>query len=84
MGESETPMNHSTILDVRQIPPPERHPGIIIKAFEPLRSGEVLTIITDHDPQRLRDLFENQRQGQFSWEVLEQGPLIWRVRLTKA
>ena len=77
-------MTNSTVLDVRQIPPDERHPGIIIKAFESLRSGEVLTIINDHDPQRLRELFDSQRQGQFSWEDLEQGPPTWRVRLTKA
>jgi uncharacterized protein (DUF2249 family) len=76
-------MTHSSVLDVRQIPPAERHPSIIIRAFESLRSGEALTIINDHDPQRLRELFESQRRDQFSWEDLEQGPPTWRVRLTR-
>ncbi|MFN8627558.1 MAG: DUF2249 domain-containing protein [Candidatus Binatia bacterium] len=76
-------MTDSTVFDVRQIPPAERHPGMIVRAFESLQSGETLTIINDHDPQRLRELFESQRQGQFRWEDVEQGPPIWRVRLTK-
>jgi len=76
-------MTHSTVLDVRQIPPAERHPGIILQALESLRAGEVLTIINDHDPQQLHELLESQRQGQLGWEYLEQGPPVWRVRLTK-
>ncbi len=76
-------MTESNVLDIRQIPADERHPSIIIRAFEALRAGEVLTIINDHDPQRLRELFETQRQGQFRWEDLEQGPPTWRVRLTR-
>ncbi|AEN05256.1 Protein of unknown function DUF2249 [halophilic archaeon DL31] len=39
-------------LDLREMPPPERHPKIH-NAFEALDSGESLVIINDHDPQPL-------------------------------
>ncbi|MFB6295649.1 MAG: DUF2249 domain-containing protein [Halobacteriales archaeon] len=39
-------------LDLREVPPPERHPKIF-DAFEALESGEALTLINDHDPRPL-------------------------------
>lgn len=39
-------------LDLREVPPPERHPQIH-DAFESLDSGEVLRIVNDHDPKPL-------------------------------
>lgn len=39
-------------LDLRDVPPPERHPRIF-DAFEALESGESLTLINDHDPRPL-------------------------------
>lgn len=39
-------------LDLREVPPPERHPKIF-DAFEALESGEVLTLINDHEPRPL-------------------------------
>lgn len=39
-------------LDLRDVPPPERHPKIF-DAFEALESGEALTLINDHDPRPL-------------------------------
>lgn len=41
-----------TELDVRNMPPAERHPKIH-EAFETLESGETLTIINDHEPKPL-------------------------------
>ncbi|MFB6233562.1 MAG: DUF2249 domain-containing protein [Haloarculaceae archaeon] len=42
----------TTTLDVREIPPQQRHPKIH-SAFEELDAGESLTIINDHDPKPL-------------------------------
>lgn len=42
----------ATTLDIRDVPPPERHPRIH-EAFEALGSGETLRIVNDHDPQPL-------------------------------
>ncbi|WP_280587432.1 DUF2249 domain-containing protein [Halorubrum sp. Boch-26] len=41
-----------TELDVRELPPSERH-GRIRGAFEALEPGETLTIVNDHDPKPL-------------------------------
>jgi uncharacterized protein (DUF2249 family) len=40
------------IIDVREIPPAERHPTIH-RAFSALDSGESLQLINDHDPKPL-------------------------------
>lgn len=39
-------------LDVRDVPPAERHPKIY-DAFDALESGEALTLINDHTPKPL-------------------------------
>jgi len=41
-----------TELDVRDLPPAERHPTIHA-AFDDLESGETLTLVNDHDPKPL-------------------------------
>lgn len=67
-------------LDVRNIPPRERHP-LIFQTFEALEPGESFILVNDHDPKPLYYEFHYERQGQFSWEYLEQGPEVWRVRI---
>ncbi len=39
-------------LDVRDLPPKERHPQIM-ELFDSMDSGEELTLINDHDPKPL-------------------------------
>jgi len=39
-------------LDLRDVPPPERHPKIMDR-FEQLASGESLTLVNDHEPRPL-------------------------------
>lgn len=39
-------------LDLREIPPPRRHPKIFTE-FEELESGEQLTLVNDHEPRPL-------------------------------
>ncbi len=39
-------------IDLRDVPPPERHPKIF-DAFDSLASGEALELINDHDPRPL-------------------------------
>lgn len=39
-------------LDLREVPPPERHPKIH-NAFAALDSGETLQIVNDHEPRPL-------------------------------
>lgn len=72
----------TTTIDVRQLPPPQRH-ATIFKTFEGLKSGEAFLLVNDHDPKPLRYQFEAEQAGKFSWDYQEQGPEVWRVRIAK-
>jgi uncharacterized protein (DUF2249 family) len=49
-------------LDLREIPPPKRHPKIF-DAFEELDSGEALMIVNDHEPTPLYHQMAAERQS---------------------
>ena len=70
-------------LDVTTIAPRERHP-LIFKMFDELGKGDAFTLTNDHDPKPLYYSFLHEREGQFGWEYLEQGPLLWKVMISKA
>ncbi len=72
----------TTIVDVREIAPRDRHP-LIFKTFDGLPEGESFTLVNDHDPQPLYYQFLHERENLFSWDYLEQGPDVWRVRIGK-
>jgi uncharacterized protein (DUF2249 family) len=70
------------ILDVRVIPPRQKHPAIFA-AFDALEVGNHFVLVNDHDPVPLRHQFNFERAGQTGWEYLEQGPELWRVKISK-
>jgi len=74
--------NNPIELDVRVIPPREKHPTIF-HTFDALQSGESFVLVNDHDPFPLRYQFEAERAGSFGWDYLEQGPQVWRVQISK-
>lgn len=59
-----------------------RHP-FILQTFDELKSGEVLELTNDHDPRPLHYQFMMERENQFTWEYLEEGPDKWRVAIGK-
>lgn len=69
-------------LDVRTIPPRERHP-LIFQTFDALAPGEAFILVNDHDPKPLFYQFSFEREGQFTWTYLEEGPNVWRVQIGK-
>jgi uncharacterized protein (DUF2249 family) len=69
-------------LDVRVIPPREKHPAIF-KTFDALEAGQEFVLINDHDPFPLRYQFEAERANQFTWQYDESGPVVWRARIGK-
>lgn len=69
-------------LDVRQIPPADKHPTIF-ETFDELAPGEGFIIVNDHDPKPLYYQFQAERPGEMEWEYLQQGPEVWKVKLTK-
>ena len=71
-----------TSLDVRTIAPMHRH-TLIFETFESLQPGEAFALVNDHDPKPLYYQFQAERQGQFTWEYVEQGPAVWRVVIGK-
>jgi uncharacterized protein (DUF2249 family) len=71
-----------TRLDIRQIPHADRH-HTIFHRFGTLTAGESMEIISDHDPRPLYQHFRMVVGDGFPWEYLEQGPQLWRVRITK-
>jgi uncharacterized protein (DUF2249 family) len=68
------------IVDVRAVPPAQRHP-LIFGAFQQLAPGASFILVNDHDPKPLYYQFKFEQEGLFSWEYLEQGPDAWRVRI---
>lgn len=75
-------MSESRILDVRVIPPREKHPTIF-GTFAALKPGEAFVLVNDHDPKPLRYQLEFEHPGQFGWTYLEQGPAVWRVEISR-
>lgn len=69
-------------LDVRTEVPARRH-ALIFETWEALAGGEAFVLINDHDPKPLYYQFEAEHTGTFTWDYLEQGPEVWRVRISK-
>lgn len=67
-------------LDVRTLPHGHRHDSIFA-AYTALEPGTGFALVNDHDPRPLRYQFEAQFSGQYTWDYLESGPTVWRVRI---
>lgn len=70
-------------LDVRQMPPWERHPKIF-EVFDGLEEGDTLILVNDHDPRPLHYQFMMERTGQFDWKSEEKGPREWVAHIRKS
>ena len=70
------------VIDVRQTPPPQCHP-LIFGTYEALQPGQSFELVNDRDPKPLYYQFEFGRRGQFTWDYVESGPEVWRVRIGK-
>lgn len=81
--ESERNMPDDLSLDVREVVPRERH-KLIFETFTGLKPGGAFVLINDHDPRPLYYQFQAEHTGRFSWDYLEQGPEIWRVRIGRS
>jgi uncharacterized protein (DUF2249 family)/hemerythrin-like domain-containing protein len=69
-------------LDVRHLAPAQRHEVIFASYFD-LAPGTGYVLINDHDPKPLRYQFEAEHTDEFTWDSLESGPEVWRVRIAK-
>lgn len=64
------------------IEPRVRHKQIM-ETFDGLNSGEFMELTNDHDPKPLYYQFVIEKEDQFIWEYLEEGPEQWRVAIGK-
>ena len=69
-------------LDVRPIPPREKHPTIF-STFDALKSGESMLLVNDHDPRPLRYQLMAERPDSFEWTYQDEGPEVWRVKIER-
>lgn len=76
------PVGSEEELDLREIPRPQRH-SLIFAKFDALPGGSSLLLLNDHDPIPLGRQFETVRPGQASWEYIERGPALFRIRIQR-
>jgi uncharacterized protein (DUF2249 family) len=69
-------------IDVREVPPRERHP-LIFATFRNLGEGSAMRLVNDHDPLPLYYQFEAEAPGAFRWDYEQAGPEVWQVRITR-
>ena len=84
-GGTELPMEEvmsDQKLDVRREIPMRRH-ELIFETFHGLGGGQGFELINDHDPKPLYYQFAAEHAGEFTWDYLEEGPEVWRVRIGK-
>lgn len=67
-------------LDVRHLKPADRH-SLIFEEWFALEPGAGYVLVNDHDPKPLYYQFAAEHPGEFSWEEIEMGPEVWRVRI---
>src|ERR1035437_4213115 len=70
------------ILNVTLLEPKQKHPTIFLR-YDLLKEGESLTIHNDHDPKPLYYQLLGERGNTFVWEYMEEGPELWKVRISK-
>lgn len=67
-------------LDIIPIEPKFKH-STIMKTFDELKEGDAFILKNDHDPVPLKYQFEAEKKGEYSWEYIEEGPEIWKVKI---
>ncbi len=55
----------------------------VFEAFDGLRAGQSVELVTSYDPKPFFDEFRQKYSGGFHWWRLEQGPELWRVKIVK-
>ncbi len=70
------------ILDVTILPPQQKH-STIFERYDNLKSGESLILHNDHDPKPLYYQLTALRGNVFTWDYLEQGPKLFRIKITR-
>ena len=70
------------LLDVRNEVPMRRH-ELILTTYGQLAAGNGFVLVNDHDPKPLYYQFAAEYPDRFTWDYLEAGPEVWKVRIGK-
>jgi uncharacterized protein (DUF2249 family) len=70
---------YKATVNATEYPPQLKH-KVIFETFDGLDAGESMLLVNDHDPRPLRFQFEDMRNGMFTWEYVEKGPMF-RVKI---
>jgi uncharacterized protein (DUF2249 family) len=76
------PAGPDKVMDARTIPCSVKH-GLVLRTWRDLPVGDHFILLNDHDPMPLHRQFQAEFPDTFTWEYLEQGPVDFRIRLTK-
>lgn len=52
-------------------------------ALDGLAPGESFILVADHDPRGLHYMLDAERPGIVAWENLDEGPEVWRARISR-
>ena len=70
-------------VDIRTLEGCVNRKACVLETFDALEPGDSVEVVNDHLPRGLLLHFEEQRPGRFEWASLEEGPQVFRVRITK-
>lgn len=65
-----------------EYPPHQKH-KVIFETFDSLEPGQAMLLVNDHDPVPLQYQFRLEREDQFTWEYIEQGPETFRIKISR-
>ncbi len=57
---------------------------VILTAYEQLSPGAGFVLVNDHDPKPVHHEVELKHPGEFTWDYLDAGPKLWRVRIGRS
>lgn len=70
------------ILVVSELEPRLKH-STVFQYFNDLKEGESFILQNDHDPKPLYYQLKADNGEIFTWEYLEEGPAVWKIRIGK-
>ena len=76
------PNGDEPTLDVGALPPYQRHP-LVFQMVQTLVPGGSFLLVNDHDPYPLYLQLQMHFGDVVSWEYLERGPAVWRIRIAR-
>lgn len=71
------------VIDIRQLGPCVERKAHVLAAFDALAPGGSIVVVNDHLPNGLRRHFDELRAGAFRWDLLEEGPEVFRVEIRR-